>query len=111
MGSRTPLTVAAMRVAAILPGIALATSLYSSIDAEGKVPALDAPVYVVRASHANPCGEPLVNDAVTDPDLEQVGLGSPGYVPGLEKGKRYDFKLEVFRNKGDDRRPWTASVT
>jgi hypothetical protein len=126
---------AALVGVAILPGVAIATSLFSTIDTEGKVPelsaarselfetldaglvrdgrnlgyywvikpnsALEATLYV-RVSYANPCGESLVNDAVIDPKLKKIGLSSPSYVLGLEKGKMYDFKLEVFRNKGDD---------
>lgn len=126
---------AAILGAAILPGIAIATSLFSTIDTEGKVPELaaarselfetidaglvrdgsnlgyfwlikpnselDAPLYV-RVTYANPCGDPLVNDAVVDPKLEKIGLSSPSYVLGLEEGKMYDFKLEVFRSEGDE---------
>ena len=56
----------------------------------------------VRVNYDNPCGEALVNDAVIDPEMPKFGLSSPAYVRALEKGKLYGFKLEVFRNKGDE---------
>lgn len=61
---------------------------------------IEMPLYV-RVSYTNPCGTPLVNDATISPKQQEIGLSSPNYVLGLEKGKIYSFKLEVFHTKGD----------